>query len=415
MNRLQKLQFIDIYLLISLISTGLFFMCCILTNGRIFNEVLNYFTDMQFNDYFIMEAFSSGLNHVYEIDRIDVCQPPLIYCLLFLVYKVVPVFVPDNKQWNVLTESNHQMTLFLMLNLIMVLVLVYALGQIFNKNSFKYNVLLPIAILFSYPMFGTSLQRGNVITFTMIFLLLAYAWIDSDNKLKSELSLIMISLATANKITPATCGWSLIKRRDWARVARLVIYGLLIFVIPFIFTGGLQGLRTYIENLTARSDIPVTYGSVKGMTTLILQIFGKRIPIISDQFAMIMGSIVQWIFLSLMLVGAWITKEKWREVLCIMGILAGFVSVNFSYVLIFLLPAFMMFLKKQEDQPKNNIADYISLICFSLIFTIPFYFMFSSWGVEGGCFLVMYFMLAVVVVDEIRMWICDHRRRVAND
>lgn len=415
MNRLSKIQFIDIYLIISLISTGLFFMCCFLSDGRIFNEVLNYFTDMQFNDYFIIEAFSSGLSHVYEIDRIDVCQPPLIYCLLFLVYKVAPVFVPDNKQWNVLTESNHQMTLFLMLNLIMVLVLVYALGQIFSNNSFKYSVLLPMAILFSYPMFGTSLQRGNVITFTMIFLLLAYAWIDSDNKLKRELSLVMISLATANKITPATCGWSLIKRRDWARVARLVIYGLLIFVVPFAFTGGLDGIKTYIDNLTARSDIPVTYGSVKGMTTLILQILGKRMPIISDQFAIVMGSIVQWVFLIIMLLVAWITKEKWREVLCIMGILAGFVAVNFSYVLIFLLPAFMMFLKEQENQLKYSITDYISLLCFSMIFTIPFYFMYSSWGVEGGCFVVMYFMLVVVVVDEIRLWFCAHGRIKSND
>lgn len=402
MERLKKIDYIDIYLIISLLSAGLFFVICILNGGANFEQVLGFFEHEEGADYYIIEAFVPYLNHIYEVNPLMVCQPPLVYIFFWLIYKITPVELPEPGDYVFVRATNHQLTFYMMFHMVMMALLIYAIGQVFKRNDFKYSVLFPITIIFSYPLFGSSLQRGNVIVFVTICLILAYAWIDDDNRIKREFSLLLVSIATANKITPAVCGLSYIKRKDYKRVVRLIAYGVVVFFGPFVFTGGFKGIMLYATNMMSRSEVQVAMGSIKGMSTIVLSVLLKHLSIVNEPLVDLFSEVLRWLFFVLAVGVAYFTKSKWKETLCLMGILVGFLSVNFSYVLIYILPAFLMFLKeKLSDESEKRFVDIIALVLFSFIFTIPFYFMFLPWGVEGTEFVVVYLLLMIVIVDEL--------------
>lgn len=390
---------IDAFLIISLTITGLFFLINIITHGAIFGQAIQYSYELEAADFFSAEAFAAGIGNVYYIDPVNACYPPLAYCFLWLIYRIAPAFVTDHHDYEALMNTDNQLTLYVMFNLIMVVLLVYGIVQFFKKTEFKYLVLLPTAILCSYPFYGTTIQRGNIICYPAAFMIIAYAWLDDDSKIKRELSSVLIAISASFKLVPAVAGLSILKRKDIKRVIRLVVYGILIFVIPFIFTGGFSEILHYITNMSIRSEREIAIGSVKGMTVFLLGLLAKRVPAISIDFIEGVGTLFQILFLIVSVLMTMLAKRKHHEILFATGIMACFLPVNFPYVLVYIVPALFMFIK--ETTKPNGITEWITLVCYAIIFSIPFFFAMLPWGVEAMSFVMVYILLFVNIISEI--------------
>lgn len=106
-----------------------------------------------------------------------------------------------------------------------------------------------IAVVLSAPVMCGAIERGNISLLTAILVLAALYLKDSDNRFLRELAMILIAMAAEIKVYPAIVGLVYIKEKRYKEAVRLVIYGLLFFLVPFAFTGGIAGFIQYIKIL----------------------------------------------------------------------------------------------------------------------------------------------------------------------
>lgn len=97
--------------------------------------------------------------------------------------------------------------------------------------------------------------------FFIIFYIFNY---DSENKVRRELALISLALAASFKLTPAVLGILLIYNKQWKEVVRVIIYGLIFGIVPFLFFhGGLVNIGRMFHNASLNVD---KYVSTEGAT-----------------------------------------------------------------------------------------------------------------------------------------------------
>ena len=117
-----------------------------------------------------------------------------------------------------------------------------------KKGSNKEKYLFITLMMFSIP-FLFAFERGNIILVSFILLLVFMCFKDSENKVLREIALIGLAASAAIKIYPAIFGLILVKEKRWLDIFRVITYGLILFVLPFLFFGGYSSLILYLKNL----------------------------------------------------------------------------------------------------------------------------------------------------------------------
>ncbi len=220
------------------------------------------------------------------------------------------------------------------------------------------KVLISTAIVVSQPMLY-SIERGNTIIMTLLFVLIFILYYDSDNKILKELALISLAIAASLKMTPALLGVLLLYNKQWKEAVRTVIYGVVIFLLPFLFfKGGFDNIALMIRNMKSNLEY---YTSESGCTlyaSLINYGFGagnKVNSIICDVLTKILS-----IFL---LATAIFYEKKWKKVLCACVVLVVLPSHSGYYCILYLIPAILLFL----NEKKHEFKDYLYLLAFLII------------------------------------------------
>ena len=77
---------------------------------------------------------------------------------------------------------------------------------------------------------------------------------DNKNKILREIGLISLAIATSIKIHPVVFGLMLLFDKRWAEAKRCIIYGVLIFFVPFLCFGGFSEFTVLLSNLTNASN-----------------------------------------------------------------------------------------------------------------------------------------------------------------
>lgn len=109
----------------------------------------------------------------------------------------------------------------------------------------------PLALSACLLLSGTSvytIERGNSVLNVMVMLLWAFAFRNSRQFWKRELSLILIAVAANFKLYPAVFGLIYLFEKRWKESIRLLIYGIVLFVVPFAWFGGLDGFKQFLIN-----------------------------------------------------------------------------------------------------------------------------------------------------------------------
>lgn len=106
---------------------------------------------------------------------------------------------------------------------------------------------LCVCLLLSGVMVYT-IERGNSALNVMVMILWAFALRDSERPWERELALLLIAVAAGFKVYPCIFGLLYLFERRWREAARLVVYGVALFFVPFLWFGGLAGLRQFFLN-----------------------------------------------------------------------------------------------------------------------------------------------------------------------
>ncbi len=246
---LRGIKPMDLFLLVSLSITALFVICNIFTGGVLFEKCVMK-SDFLFSDYFYHIAGSSDTSVMYSYGD-PYSFPPFAYFLYSLLWSLNPYKDGESiLNWQNYRNADNALTVFVLYNMLFVVLFLYATGLYFKEQNVKYRLLLPTALLFSYPFLCTSVQRGNVVMLVAVFLMIAWAWMDSAKKGRQEAAMLFIAAAAGFKLYPALTGIVYLKKKEWKKAARLILYGMVAVFVPFLFFGGLDGMKNLICTLT---------------------------------------------------------------------------------------------------------------------------------------------------------------------
>ena len=381
---------INAYILLGLLSCISFVIACIVSDGGMFVMATSDHTGTGiFGDNFIHVVGSSYLNQMYELYGDACCFPPFAYLLYYLIYCIDPVYCVDIWDWFTMRDSNSTMLLFVSYIVIEFLLLAWILQRLYRQYGFKIGVLMTSLIVVSYPFMFAATRHGNCVGITAIICLIAVVLGESDSKLEQEIALILIAVAAGMKFYPAILGLIYLKRKDWKKVARLIVYGIVIVIGPFVFFGGIDGIRHLAGHLTALSDREAGINTFEGLFTWMFSKIGVLAP--HAQTLSVIGTNVLFVVL---IICFFLTKKKWQGMLFIGAIMTSYISSSFDYNCVYYLPAFIMFLQEEyigaEQNKFTNIWIAYNMLVFAMLFTVPFYLSFVFYNLATGLFLIIH-------------------------
>ncbi len=402
---LEKIRPIDLFLIISLINTAVFLFVNLVYWGRPLSAS-TLGSGKQFCDYFYHTAFSSARSSIY-MESVDACFPPLAYCMYYFLWRTAPYLDEESVlNWRNYMTADNALLVFLLYNMVLVVLLGFCIMQYYRKTEAKYVLIFPLAVLVSYPTLCTSIQRGNAVLLVTLMLSFAWLWMDSDYLIKKEAAMLLIAVSAGFKIYPAILGIEYIRRKDWKRVIRLVIYGIILFFVPFLFFGGKEGIMNFISILGSHASWTANghYGTVRGIT----EILWNRSGMNNEHLLNPIGFLIENLFFVSSILFYFMSKTKWQRVLFLSGILASYLGYNWAYTIVYYLPALFVFLQENKGKisqynKKECIWILINTVGFAVIFSIPWFFQYLfEDGIYEGIFIVSYVMLFVNAVYVIR-------------
>lgn len=376
--------------------------------------VMEHADEWEFADYFAHIYYGMDLTKTYNAFDVDPCFPPLAYLFYHFMYQINPAGDSVTGRMDVM-EYSYNMFLFIIYTVTMAIIFAYAI-QFYNVRKGQEqkngkNLLLTLVILFSVPFFGTAIERGNAVFLVCTLLLFALALRDSENKVHREIALLLIAVAANFKLYPAIFGLLYLKEKRYKEAFRLLIYGGLMFLLPFVFFGGIEGIKDYLiimYLMEGRSIERLT--TVRGVVTNLYMVIGGESLKWTGHAV---GRVVENLYLILALFGFWVSKDKWKSLFLLVSPMVIYVSSAYRYTVIYFFLALICFLKYMETE-QGTIGsvecrkNYVYAALFGLIFTIPI------WAIrlelENYMYVIVYLLLFMVMVDVIGKFIRQRRK-----
>jgi len=351
--------------LLYLIGYGLF-----TENAPFGNIIFNYGSD-SFSDFW--ECVKDNIT--MQPYMAHSCYPAITNLLFTFFAKMVPASDPIS--YNLPASALNQM-IFIIYNIVVVSLFFALINKCKSGNSYEKTIFL-ILILLSAP-FIYMLERGNII-FVALIALMAFVWgKDSKNKWIREISYICLGFAAAIKIYPAVFGLLLLKDKNYKAAARCIVYGLMLFVIPFAAYDGLNSMKAMILNIM---NTNLMFKEVTGL--------GYKVNMVST-LSVILGlleidktayhieiiiAFFPYIYIVFAVFACLFQKSNWKTTALLSSMIVLVPGYSYVYSLIFFLIPLIAFL---DSKDKRTWVDWICLACFlamliPIVFDIPSMFL----------------------------------------
>lgn len=318
------------------------FIAIIFTKGQSFYILLHSDSSDTFMDFF---------NSLHDGEYADPYRERKViypaFCYLF--YKAFSMLLPSSEHyspydWRFLQSG---MVVFLALTVI-TCILIYLILKPRKVYSY-FDKLLPIVIILGSVPFLYAYERGNLILQTVLFILVFIRFYNSENKILKELALISLAVAACMKIYPALFGFLLIREKKWKDAIRCMLYGIVLFILPFFYFNGLDSISVMLQNIqetgikmNARGyGYKVNIGNTIGFLEEILDI---PIP-----------NILAFIFLALCVaVVLFLSKENWKIQAAIASIMIIFVDFSYTYTLVYMVAPLISFFESRSERRRMD-------------------------------------------------------------
>ena len=318
--------------------------------------------------------------NIYDTDA-DAIFPPLAYLFLKLFAYPLIYKAEAGNEIEQIARSGYGILMVLMYLLLFYYLFMIAVNIFYETESrFKKTVLLGIFI-FSYSVWGFAVERGNLILYTMLFLMLGLALRNSPNKALREIALVFTAVSAGFKLYPAIFGFVWIAEKKYKEAVRLVIYGLTAFFVPFLFV---DSFRNYINTFKLYLDKRMySHASIWGS---VINTFGdnKYTQLLCRG---LVASIIIWALALLFIHGV-----NWKTITLLTATQTILIPEQYVYTYVLIIIPLIFFLNAGDKRK----IDYVYAALFAALFTMP--------PIIGGRGRIMYFIwmliLIMVSVDE---------------
>ena len=389
---------IDLFLMISFAGTILFVLLMIIGEGKGAEWIVmeNSF-DFSFTDHFRHIAFASDMEHFY-FNTNDATFPPFAYLLYYLLYRINPDTWGVN-DWKICRDHGYNIIVFIALILLVVLLYKYVCDKLLGSCSVEKRLLFVIATVMSAPVLVGAIERGNISFLTAILVILGLYLKDSDNKVLRETALILIAVSFGIKLYPAIVGIVYIREKRLKEAVRLAIYGLIVFLVPFAFCGGIPALIRYLQILFFFEGQGYrSWTNIRNYLLSVSDLFG-----LYDRSAYFVKyfKITENLFLLLCVATEFRTTEKWKYTLYPSAAMSLYVPYSYRYTAVYMLIPLLFFLsEKCGEDAYISVPDYIYPVLFGLVFTLPVWGVMTLLPADFYIFTPIYILMIYSFIED---------------
>lgn len=323
-------------------------------------------------------------------DSIWATFPPFAYTLYYLINVC---YTRVNYAYELVAY-----TLITALTCVMIL---YAVERIFRRRhqgtySSAEPLLLTLCVLCSGAMVF-ALERGNSVVNVLAMLLLAFALRDSRTAWKRELALVLIAVAAGFKIYPCIFGLLYLFEKRYREAVRLLIYGVLVFFVPFLWFGGLEGFQQFLLNQQAiqssmRSDY---FTSIPSIASYLSAEFGWNVAVTQP-----LGQVIAAIFGLLLAAAIVLQRKLWLRVMLMVSLFTLVPGWSAEYMAIYMILPFVLFYCEERNARTETLyAALFACVLILLPFSAPL-----AWHTPQSvnmlvCFGALYLLSIVGLAD----------------
>lgn len=333
------------------------------TDGETWSNLMHASTDSkaffaQFEDY-IQGIRSAGSQ---KFDRTAISNTPFAHLVYFIVAQFLPpklIFSETIAEYSKILKNQTFMYLYLLL-VIFCMVLLYRMNRAVLKNN-KLNMrdeVVSFLLVVSYPTVF-CIEKGNIAVFSLVLVMIFMLLRNHKNHLIKELS--YVALAAASALTPYTLVFVILlldekTKRCAMRIVRTVLYFLILFISPAVFTG-FDNLFTYMKNFVS---IPAT-DFISGNMSIanLLHFFGISNSIVIYAVVILTELIAALAIITL--------PSVWQKTAAAAYIILNIFAVSDAVAVMFVFIPFIFLLAEKE----HKASDWLYLLSFALLIT-PF-------------------------------------------
>lgn len=383
-----------LFIYISLINILILIILLFISNGTYLGEIV---WDAR-HDMFI--DFTGHMNRMrewrpYNINDYDARFPAFAYTFYGIMGRIIPESIADS-------DVNTWYYLFISIILcISVMGICFIIPKYLKKESSPFQFWIMTIIILSQPFAFAVVKAGNSTVYVLTVILFALYLKDSNNLFYRESALILIAVAAGFKITPAILGILYLKEKRYKEAFRLIIYGILFFFVPFIFVGGVQGFKDYLNIFTQVTS--VTSPRPETIVGVVLEI--ADVTGLGAHLGLILGNTITIIYGAAVLLIFWFTKRDWKSMALLMSLLMVVINESRPYVLIYLAVPILYYIKEIRDG--YGILDYCYMAIMALILTtlpiLKIDWPTATFITNYFCVYVLLFMLLIDKAKEV-LW-----------
>ena len=297
-----------------------------------------------------------------------VIYPPLTY----LYYRFWGLLLPPHKSTRgmdgtvIWRNSQAGILSALLMTTLTVLLLYRTFLQASKEKSILQKTVLWI-ILGSVP-FWFVYERGNLALQTLLFLAYFVNNYRSENRFKKELALISLAIAVSFKIYPVVFGVLLILNKQYKESFRCIIYGILIFFLPFLVFGGMESFPVMLSNISNTSLKMAQRGLGYKVN------IDNTLSFLTEPFQLqpspALSIATKLILLACMLFVLLFTKKDWQRYMVLSAVMMIFPGFSYTYTLIFAAIPLCFFIL---EKPKTTLMNLLfSLLFLGMFAPFPF-------------------------------------------
>lgn len=199
--------------------------------ANVFSEKGRFFL----GDFKLIAKVAHGGIHAEGIDAFDICYPALAY----LPSKLLAA---DNLSGALYTGCGWAFFMFAVCMIMR------------SRRRVVRWPLLALAFAASSSVLY-AVEWGNPILYAAGGVALWLAWREDKSPVKRTLAIVALAIAAVLKVAPAIFALDYVirRKRDWKSLKRFIIIGALLFLLPWIFWGGWEGLCGWFTNAAANA------------------------------------------------------------------------------------------------------------------------------------------------------------------
>ena len=338
-NEINKATMPQRIFVFSMLALWLYtFIALVFTKGQSFYVLLHSDFDDSFMDFF---------NSLHDGEYADPYRERgVIYpAFCYLFYKAFSMLLPSSDYYSAYEWRNQQSGIVVFLGLtVITCIFLYLILKPAKKHSYL-DTVLPILIVLGGVPFLYAYERGNLILQTVLLILVFVRFYNSPNKILKELALISLAAAACMKIYPALFGYLLIKDKKWKEAGRCILYGMLLFVLPFFYFNGIDSIKVMLWNIGDTGLIMNTRGygykvNLENTIGFLEEISGIPIPNLAAMIFMALCVAVVLIF----------AKENWKIQAAIASSMILFVDFSYTYTLVYMAVPLIYFFESRSER-----------------------------------------------------------------